>query len=1632
MSRTTSTHRFGVQELAYRPVAQISPEEATEIIGTSVTLSGTGSTVNGVFVEGMTYTWSVSSPDGSSVEGVTLIEEDGSQVRLDGDTTGTFVVSLVVSYEGLDSEQVSVGVFYSPIVVPAVKRLVPDGTFMFRVLSDFWKLINDRELFPIVWSSYTQTVASDFLRALQIDRAKSIRTIQPLFQKRFLNFSPKMEIDRTALNMILGNHQSGSSAFTGDVTFVDRGALVSTTEFLLLNTASSTAIGSNLTIYSGDNAGEYLINRLNAAGDGFIVSESTPFPDYRSSILVSGSDLVSLNTTSLYATSTDLSSATAGDFLRVKEGTAAGFYKITAVGTADGLTSDRHIEVDTTIGSSSNIKFDIFQSTRVSYLKSDAAFTDTVYIPKDDADLDAYSVDNLTSLQGEIVSDYEIIVDNRHLVDSAIDKKISITTGTIAGASFTISGFNESRTGFLVTEPFSTSVIPETVGYSISIESSVADRLLILDGIGHDIANFTLLEGLTTVEEGGRGDLWVITLAGNTAPSRREGMNWRIGSTIESEVIDDFEKYGVAAGDLLAIEVFRQDLQVGSFLYATITGASKNQISFELGTSALSPGSNGSIDASNVAAIAFELSIPTVTISEATGEALYTSSALDIYGFLNSSSFSSAYFNYPLDAETSIDVDGFFSIYLRPSHIIRNSKIALDPEEERPDEPIFSIPSLVEYLSPESVSEVEDGYRIVATDGTVTLLSDAPTKLVENINYKISSNTLTGSAAETIAGSATITVTDVDLVKNRIEVGDTIELLDGNSRGVYVISSVINSTSVRVGGRTEDSSLPVLTEASIRYEITRKHEGQFLQFISTFTPASPAPDTLWAPITLVDNFKYIENNFGLLVGVTKEDIDEFGTSPISYKSAIAGLMYCWATGPTFRSVEIGAHILLDAPVSETLGQIVEISDNYAESGQGRILIEDLDKDGLGKGIYRSYPYDSSQDFNLDRFKGLATNPLTSEIFAVGDVVYPFTPLSSSVVISDRVTEPGWWSKYGNVTGALELEKYHTWQAEFDLKTLDSRDIGLAADFLMKIRPIYTKPRIVGVLALQDIVYIEDDLFIDMDVFLFDDPAFSRESTHMVDSYNDSGVATRLLDFGSYSTRTLFRGDDLAVDVSDPTLVTSERGGFVSGTTNDDGEQILPQINSYFQDEVKIRGQAFVRVGDVLYISTGRNRGRFLVSEVVSDTELRVSQYTDSAPRGIDPSTHMRTDSGAYFHIQRYEDSVITTGSEISSVGGTTDGLQTDNIIVVDSAKFWSNGVTADDVLVIATGNNRGVYHIEDVGEYQIVAEYFEHEETTLTLRETLPDPADLSHAFEIRRRVLLENPTFSAVDGVTTAAANFITSASHPDLSLISKGDTLTPSTGQDAGVVFRVVGVSGDTIHVDLPFTASEDPVEFAVSHLVYEQDDSDSDYRFERLHPKDEVEITLYRPLTVIYSGSFDLSDNGDANNPICQATAGTDLELLATPVQVGDVLEVEVVAADLLDASGLPGSDGIDDTTTSASHGMYGITDVSGAVVQVDQFFPGVQITGTDPVVPELGVQANIYTPDDNFSVSGDTVSLVSLLSDHLDVLGIVPGDFFEDSSGNEYLIIDVSGSTLTLAEDTGLSGTTMSGRIFRRSG
>jgi len=599
------------------------------------------------------------------------------------------------------------------------------------------------------------------------------------------------------------------------------------------------------------------------------------------------------------------------------------------------------------------------------------------------------------------------------------------------------------------------------------------------------------------------------------------------------------------------------------------------------------------------------------------------------------------------------------------------------------------------------------------------------------------------------------------------------------------------------------------------------------------------------------------------------------------------------------------------PVTEVVGQIIQIDEDYdSDNGVGRVLVEDLDEDGNGTGLVRIYQYAVADDDTLSDFAGLATNQETGSPFAVLDVVPAFTPLSKAVIVSDYVSDPLWWA-VGGATGADEVKKFHTWQVQLDAHEVDSRDIPLIYDFCMGIRPIYTKPEVVLALYLSDDVTVEDELSLELDLFFADDPTASLEATRMVDSYNGSSLAHRLLDYGSFATRTLFEGRDLVTTAGSGT-VTSTRGGFVGNLTETPlshapGEAVglLGGVNDWFEDDVYYRGGSLVRAGDILFIREGVNRARFEIISVTDDNTLEVAELSDWPPRSFDPAVRMEAGTGQVFQIQRRDAENLVSASD-ATVDSYDAGTDT-TVIESLTGNFRWNGVAVGDRLVVEDGADYGVHEVLQVGYVDGFGD-IQDLDTKLTIDGQLTEAGSFSYT--VRRDVLRTNPLLQRTDGSTSVGSTDLTSAVGLLLESLEYGDILIPSTGTDADQVFTVVDVPDDTtIVVDRAFTATESSVEFVVARpALFEQDGLlDSDWNLERFCLYDEVSITFVEPMSTVVSVT-DLTLSGST-----ATSAATDLETAG--VAVGDKLEIP---------------------NTSDNSGAWAISAVSGYQVTVEGTF------------------------------------------------------------------------------------------------
>jgi len=213
--------------------------------------------------------------------------------------------------------------------------------------------------------------------------------------------------------------------------------------------------------------------------------------------------------------------------------------------------------------------------------------------------------------------------------------------------------------------------------------------------------------------------------------------------------------------------------------------------------------------------------------------------------------------------------------------------------------------------------------------------------------------------------------------------------------------------------------------------------GLFTDGLTTITTPR-----LWAEDTQLDNSAAIEANFGLTVGLKREDLNEVNN--IDYLSAVRGLWFARAKGPRIGNLRIAAQILFGLPFAEERGVVQEIDPNYTQD-RGRILLADkANPDNV-----RSYTYPSTLSVEV--------NPSTRKTYVVGDEVAQFAPLVEGVSITDNTKNPAWADPYVSQGALSRLETTHLYLVEADVTAFNLSSLLFVSNFLQRISPARTKP-----------------------------------------------------------------------------------------------------------------------------------------------------------------------------------------------------------------------------------------------------------------------------------------------------------------------------------------------------------------------------------------------------------------------------------------------------------------------------------------------------------------------------------------------------------------------------------------------
>lgn len=1142
-----------VVSAARLPTAAFVADPTFGVVGSVVRLDGRLSTDPDQ--KPLFYNWSfVSVPIGSQVqsEGFKTLDTDSDtssplQVSFSPDVVGEYVVGLTVSNGVFESTQVSSDITIRAILIPHGRGIIPDGKFIWSYIRDVWSQVDGKEFFETLWSALIQIVGGELLKLYQVDFNKSIRDIQDHYQRRWLSYEPKLLLDNIAHSPNPLSFYFGNHCAGSDAATINLG--LEGKAIILAANEVIVVIGARLQNVSGET-----LTILYSISPGNVGSY----------------ELQGINATrnGYKLTSPDLD-ATADRI-------AAGVKWLFTIGSTNW-------EVQGSIGNT-DVDFPVLY-TRMAPLE-DSLLPVFHHPGGGGGSVGLIQVGDVIHYpSGPNAGFYRILakagsfVTVDHAPQSAADD-----TSTATSNVYRPVGFKVTQPAVATTDTFS---VPYTPGVN-DISQVAPGRLAVVNGQTHTIVR-------SIVDNNQIVPLVVVTVDSPSLLAGLRNLSWRTPPTAIS-TSQAFEDLGVSTGDLLGIDVVLDSSGQISEVVGQVVGVSGNKFGFVFTDGEVKSGVIPPIPTKTIQKLATDFGIDGVFITQS-GELVLSGTALAYSQSIQSGAFKKANWNQPLTPDSIISVNPDFQ--LKPAFILRNKRLPVDAD-------LRSVPTLQEWIAQPTITQV-DGQLFQTIRGQDFELDHLPVVLTENLEYLVDDEFAFVGQMTINTGSALLQVDDADFVDRSIEPGDSF-IIDSPITlvGEYIIQEVHSNSEILLNRAVPAYVLGAFVTANVT--LKRKRTGHFLRFVpGLFTAQKPAPARLWGEVSFFDNNQVIENNFGILVGLTRDTLESVSRD-INYRQAVAGLMFAFTSGSEIDSVRLGAQILLGLPFAEHDGIVRSIETNYRldASGNpilGRLLIEDIDSTGNPLGTLRIYlyPIDPASDL-----AGLDTNPDTGKPYAVGDTAKLFAPLSKGVEIIDYITNP----LDANFSAIAQLQKYHAVRLRANDNIFSLDELSLVSDFLRKITPSYISFSLITASEFADVVTIQDLLPITIssgEGSIVDNASLSLPPTLMFDSKHVEGVTQGKVETGFVSLRRY--GSDLVAHQGNWTF-SSAAGGFVN-----------PKANEVFQAPL-VR----VDAGDYLLILTGKSTGLYPISAVDNDTTIEVAN--------TDPAMGFPAETGITFAIVR--------------------------------------------------------------------------------------------------------------------------------------------------------------------------------------------------------------------------------------------------------------------------------------------------------------------------------------------------------------------------------------------------------------
>lgn len=723
--------------------------------------------------------------------------------------------------------------------------------------------------------------------------------------------------------------------------------------------------------------------------------------------------------------------------------------------------------------------------------------------------------------------------------------------------------------GFII--PPVEEALTDTLTLPLSESGSVADlaagRVIVFNGQARTITR-------VSVDETQRVAVVVLVVESRSMTPGLKGLPWFIPHTLVSKS-QNFSELGVSAGDTLIASISNSaGLAVDVALQ--VVGVDGNRLGFVMSDEPMVPGELPVVPLSTIFAITDRFGIETVT-QLPDGTVKYQDAAATFRNELRSVFFQRAYWNKELSPATEFRVAGA-AFYITPKKVIRNSRVPVDTT-------VRSIPALQEYVRQPAVETVDGQLYRKYPEHLIPITRD-PVVLTERYHHLVDADLAFSGTLTFRTGTDVIDADGGDFVDLGLSSGDSF-IIDTplTLAGSYEVVQVLSRNRMKLVRKV--AKYPLSDYVSAKVRLVRASTNRFLRFIpGLFTAKNPAPERLWGEVTFFDNDPNIERNFGILVGLTKADIDAVSGNA-TYRQAVSGLMYSYVMGPAVDKVRLGASLLLGLPFTERRGIIRSIENDYRLDAAGlpitgRILIEDVDQGSVPSGIMRIYTFPID---TVSELAGVDTNPATGVPYKVGDIAEAYASLAKGVEIEDFM------SPYAGMNPIQLLQRYHSMRVRINDNIFKPEEVRLVSDFLRKITPSYISLVITNSAEYQDDVVVRDRVRMRMQNSVFGTAPFVDHVGNLFpiplafDAKLFSGIHWMVWDGTPSEAR--YAGKDIVVDGTDPTKLNVPSGGLLSPSG------------------LRVFEAPLCKVGDRLVLASGQDKGTYTVSEI-TDTSVKVS------------------------------------------------------------------------------------------------------------------------------------------------------------------------------------------------------------------------------------------------------------------------------------------------------------------------------------------------------------------------------------------------------------------------------------------